>query len=78
MTEPNAKAQSSTVMLTIGGMSCGGCARAVELALREAPGVRRVTVDLGKGQAVVEGQGLSAAQLVALVTEAGYSAAESQ
>jgi copper chaperone CopZ len=36
------------------GMSCGGCVRHVEGALKSVPGVGAVTVDLAKGKASVE------------------------
>ncbi len=42
--------------LKIKGMSCAHCAKAVEKALKEIPGVLSVQVDLGKGTASVETQ----------------------
>jgi len=59
--------------LAIEGMTCGGCAGAVERALRAVPGVTQVQVDLAHGRARVAG-GVSSAHLVAAVEAAGFSA----
>jgi copper chaperone CopZ len=56
----------------IQGMTCGGCVRHVEKALRAVPGVTAVTVDLAAGTATVEGTAPAAA-LAASVAEAGYT-----
>ncbi|KTB49306.1 Copper chaperone [Dehalogenimonas alkenigignens] len=40
--------------LTVKGMSCGGCVRHVETALKKVAGVGTVTVDLAKSKASVE------------------------
>lgn len=37
----------------IGGMSCGGCFSTVKQKLSNVPGVKSVTVDLGKKEAEV-------------------------
>ena len=62
------------VELKIEGMTCGGCVRSVENALRRVPSVRAVAVDLARGSARVEGDGLDLAALVAAVEDAGYDA----
>lgn len=62
------------VVLAVTWMSCGGCARAVENALKRSPGVARVSVDLGQERAVVEGKDLSPGVLAEVVREAGYEA----
>lgn len=60
--------------LTIEGMTCQHCAKAVSAALAEVPGVSRVIdVNLENKSAIVEGQADTAA-LVAAVAEAGYEA----
>lgn len=41
--------------LTVDGMTCGHCVRAVTDALGPLPGVSAVTVDLAKGQVLVAG-----------------------
>ena len=55
----------------VNGMTCGGCAKHVEKALRKVDGVITASVDVAKGTALVEG---SAAYetLSASVAEAGY------
>ena len=44
----------TNINLTVKGMSCGGCVRHVETALKKVDGVGSVTVDLAKGKASVE------------------------
>jgi copper chaperone len=44
----------TTINLTVKGMSCGGCVRHVETALKKVAGVGAVSVDLAKGKASVE------------------------
>ncbi|MBI1754217.1 MAG: heavy-metal-associated domain-containing protein [Acidobacteria bacterium] len=58
----------------VSGMTCGGCVKHVEKALREVPGVVAVSVDLAKGTATVEGTA-SMEALAARVAEAGYDLA---
>jgi copper chaperone CopZ len=65
----------SSVKLKVEGMTCGGCVASVENALGRVAGVRKVKVDLAAGTAVVEGAGLDAERLVAVVYDAGYDAA---
>lgn len=55
----------------VNGMTCGGCVKHVEKALRGVPGVLGVSVDLAKGTATVEGPA-SPEALAAQVSEAGY------
>ena len=60
--------------LTIKGMSCQHCVKAVREALAAVPGVNRVTsVDLESGRASVEGE-VEPRVLIAAVKEAGYEA----
>lgn len=58
----------------VNGMTCGGCAKHVEKALRKVAGVQAATVDAAKGVAVVEGSATLEA-LRASVAEAGYELA---
>jgi len=53
------------------GMTCGGCARHVEKALRSVAGVSTVTVDVAKGTATIEGAA-SFEAMAASVGAAGY------
>jgi copper chaperone CopZ len=55
----------------VNGMTCGGCAKHVEKALRSVAGVTGVFVDVARGTASVEGTAPFAV-LAASVTEAGY------
>ncbi|MEA3412955.1 MAG: cation transporter [Pseudomonadota bacterium] len=65
---------SGIIRLRIAGMSCGHCVKRVTDALSEVPGVERVrSVDLGSGEAIVEGPANLEA-LLAAVTSAGYEA----
>lgn len=60
--------------LTVTGMTCGHCQKAVQQALTQVPGVQQAEVDLARGLATVTGSAdLSA--LIAAVTEEGYAAA---
>ncbi len=54
------------------GMTCGGCVRHVEKALRATPGVLNATVDLTASNATVEGDA-TYASLAAKLAEAGYT-----
>ena len=60
-----------TKVYRVNGMTCGGCAKHVEKALRGVEGVSSVTVDLPQGTASVEGTA-SLEAMTASVTEAGY------
>lgn len=63
----------STRILTIDGMSCGHCVKAVTMALQDMPGVD--VKDVRVGQAVIdadEGQ-VTADQLTAAIDDAGFT-----
>ena len=63
-----------TVKLSVEGMSCDHCVRAVDKALARVAGVDAVVdVSLERGEATVEGEPQIAA-LIAAVEEEGYSA----
>lgn len=55
----------------IQGMTCGGCAKHVEKALKAVPGVAAVVMDVAKGTATVDGSA-SFEDMAASVTAAGY------
>ena len=55
----------------IQGMTCGGCAKHVEKALRSVPGVTGVVVDVAQGTAAVDGTA-SFEAMAASVAVAGY------
>lgn len=54
------------------GMTCGGCAKHVEKALRAVPGVTGVVMDVTQGTAAVEGMA-SFEAMAASVESAGYA-----
>jgi copper chaperone CopZ len=68
--------QSDTVVISIDGMSCVGCAGAVEATIREVDGVADVTVDYDRRRANVRlaNPNVAPATLVAAVEDAGYKA----
>ena len=59
----------------IQGMTCGGCAKHVEKALRAVPGVTGVVVDVAQGTAAVDGTA-SFEAMAASVEAAGYEMAQ--
>ena len=59
--------------LTVKGMTCGHCQKAVKEALEGVPGTQSVLVDLAAGAAQVEGDA-DVNALIAAVEEEGYSA----
>ncbi|WP_186108400.1 heavy metal translocating P-type ATPase [Burkholderia gladioli] len=64
-----------TTELDVEGMTCGGCARRVETALAQLPGVISAHVDLaGKTASVTAAPEVGAASLVEAVERAGYRA----
>ncbi len=63
------------IRLKVDGMTCGGCARAVETVLSHVDKVDGVAVDRAAGEAVVSAQdGIDAAALITAVEDAGYEA----
>ena len=61
--------------LRVTGMTCNGCVRHVDKALRAVPGVTAVEVHLPEGTAkVVHEESARAGDLVAAVESAGYEA----
>ena len=66
---------TQTIELDITGMTCDHCVRSVTNALKEVPGVAEVTVSLEKNEAIVKGDHVDVAALVAAVEEEEYGAA---
>ena len=62
--------------LRITGMTCNGCVKHVDAALRKVPGVTAVEVSLAEERAKVvhDPQASPVASLVEAVDEAGYTA----
>jgi len=63
----------TTTTLTVGGMTCGGCAGNVQRALEGVAGVTSAAVDHVAGNASVMHAGVAQAELEAAVAAAGYS-----
>ena len=61
-----------TVVLNVGGMTCGGCVLSVEKALLAVPGVTEVGVSLAKKEAKVTGERLNTRRLQMALEDAGY------
>jgi copper chaperone CopZ len=71
-----APAAESTTVYGVNGMSCGGCAGAVQRSLAALPGVREVEIDLDAKRAVVVSDGpLEVAAVRDAVERAGYQLA---
>jgi copper ion binding protein len=66
----------SRIELTVQGMSCEACVRAIERKLSKVGGVASARVDLGAGKAVVEYDDSRAQpdQLIGAVEQIGYHA----
>jgi len=60
-----------TKVYRVNGMTCGGCAKHVEKAIRSVAGVAGVVMDVAKGTATVEGTA-SFETMAASVGAAGY------
>ena len=75
----NVEEEMSTIetKLSIQGMTCGHCARAVKNALEAVSGVSSASVDLESGIAgVTHDQSANVADFVEAVTEEGYTAVQ--
>lgn len=62
--------------ITVAGMTCGHCVKAVGDEIGNVPGVTGVDVDLATGRVVVTGTDVEASALAAAVDEAGYEVVE--
>lgn len=65
----------TTQIYRVNGMTCGGCVRHVDKAIRATPGITEVAVDLASGTATVTGTA-NFETLSARVSEAGYQLVE--
>jgi len=65
---------SEKITLKIEGMSCQHCVNAVSNALSSLPGVKKVKVDLKKGEAKIEHEpDVNLQDMKSAVIEAGFS-----
>ncbi|HYP69030.1 MAG TPA: heavy-metal-associated domain-containing protein [Thiobacillaceae bacterium] len=62
-------------VLTISGMTCGGCVNSVTRVLKALPGVQQVDVSLVPGQAklLIDETQVDISMLKKAITEAGYA-----
>jgi copper chaperone len=67
----------SEIILSVTGMTCGGCVNSVQKVLAALPGVKSVEVSLTPGQArvVVDEARVDRAALVQAVVDAGFGVA---
>jgi copper chaperone len=65
-----------TMVLKVGGMSCGGCVKSVTTVLEALPGVAKADVSLANGEAVVtyEADKVSRERMVQVIDDAGFEA----
>ncbi|MEI6574401.1 MAG: heavy-metal-associated domain-containing protein [Alphaproteobacteria bacterium] len=65
--------EAKTIVLSVKGMTCGGCAEAVKRVICKVDSVAEVSVDLASGRVQASTQ-VDGAALAAAVTKAGYDA----
>lgn len=66
------------IILSVTGMTCGGCVNSVQRVLAALPGVQRVEVTLDPGQArvVFDPARIDRATLAQAVVDAGFGVAD--
>jgi copper chaperone len=66
------------IILSVTGMTCGGCVNSVKKVLLALPGVQRAEVTLTPGQArvVVDPARVERAALVKAIVDAGFGVAD--
>jgi copper chaperone len=66
------------IVLSVTGMTCGGCVNSVQNVLAALPGVQSVEVTLTPGQArvVFDPARIDRAMLAGAITEAGFGVAD--
>ena len=69
----NKPGTQETTLLSVNGMSCAGCVRTVEAALKNVPGVQVASVNFAGQTAAVTGEAL-VSSLLRAVNDAGYDA----
>jgi copper chaperone len=65
---------ATTLELAITGMTCDHCVHAITTAVQDVEGVKSASVSLEEKSAVVEGEELDAAKIIAAIEEEGYGA----
>jgi len=66
------------IILSVTGMTCGGCVNSVQKVLLALPGVQRAEVTLTPGQArvVIDPARVERAALVKAIVDAGFGVAD--
>lgn len=66
------------IILSVTGMTCGGCVNSVQKVLAALPGVQRVEVTLAPGQArvVYDAARVERTAMVQAVVDAGFGVAD--
>lgn len=66
------------IILSVTGMTCGGCVNSVQKVLAALPGVQRVEVTLAPGQArvVYDAARVERTAMVQTVVDAGFGVAD--
>lgn len=77
MESATSKQPTGTIVLTVSGMTCGGCASAVRRALSGVRGVSTASVDLAGERATVTGTA-SIDDLLRALEAAGFAAESSR
>jgi copper chaperone len=68
----------TTRTLTIDGMTCGHCVKAVTMALQDLPGVDVRDVRIGRAVVQTEDSVVTPEQVKTAIDEAGYTLVDSQ
>jgi copper chaperone len=65
-----------TIVLKVGGMSCGGCVNSIHRVLTELPGVANADVSLERGEATVtfDASQVTRVQMTQAIDDAGFAA----
>jgi copper chaperone len=66
---------SQTIEFSVTGMTCDHCVHAVTTAAKDVPGVTDVKVSLEDKKAIVTGDAVDTAKVIAVIEEEGYEAA---
>jgi len=69
-----AQDSSCEIRFRITGMSCAGCAAAIQRAVEAQPGVSSASVSLAQGLATINGRSLDEASLIQAIEAHGYGA----
>jgi copper chaperone len=73
---PAATAEGKTVVITVAGMTCGGCSDKVTQALKSTEGINSADVSYKAGNATIryEAKTTTPDQLVQVITNSGFKA----